>query len=203
MRLCRRTHQLQPPPPARTHTHTHKRNSPRFRAGTFLSISLAAPPGTPAAGRAGASQLVYSCGSEFLFAADGWMAPMARHDGRALVNAVAQDGVSLRHQEVSGQQDVQHGIQHCRRGRRRAVLAGPDVGGAAQACRGSAARSSHTPWGRVEIGRAVQNLHTGRKISARGAGTIARPWHTRTFGTPCAEVKNRESVTDTSTSAFI
>ena len=81
VRLCRRTHQLQPPPPARTHTHTHKRNSPRFRAGTFLSISLAAPPGTPAAGRAGASQLVYSCGSEFLFAADGWMAPMARHDG--------------------------------------------------------------------------------------------------------------------------
>ena len=119
------------------------------------------------------------------------MAPMARHDGRALVNAVAQDGVSLRHQEVSGQQNVQHGIQHCRRGRRRAVLAVPDVGGAAQACRGSAARSSHTPRGRVKTGRAVQNLHTGRKISARGAGTIARPWHTRTFGTPCAEVKNQ------------
>ena len=154
-------------------------------------ISLAAPPGTPAA--AGASQLVYSCGSEFLFAADGWMLWRAVpcSDGRALANAVAQDGVSLRHQEVSGQQDVQHGIQHCRRGRRRAVLAVVDVGGAAQACRGSAARSSHTPRGRVKTGRAVQNLHTGRKISARGAGTIARPWHTRTFGTPCAEVKNQ------------
>ena len=72
VRLCRRTHQLQPPPPAHTHTHTHKRNSPRFRAGIFLSISLAAPPGTPAA--AGASQLAYSCGSKFLFVLmAGWL----------------------------------------------------------------------------------------------------------------------------------
>jgi hypothetical protein len=54
----------------------------------------------------------------------------------------------------------------------------------------------------VKIGRAVQNLHTGRKISARGAGTIARPWHTRTFAHRARRSRTR-SVTDTSTSTFI
>jgi hypothetical protein len=178
------------PPPPRTHTHTHTQaQQPPLPC---RDISIHFPGCTPRyAGSGGRQSTSVFLWIEIPICADGWMAPMARHDGRALVNAVAQDGVSLRHQEVSGQQNVQHGIQHCRRGRRRAVLAVVDVGGAAQACRGSAARSSHTPRGRVKTGRAVQNLHTGRKISARGAGTIARPWHTRTFGTPCAEVKNQ------------
>ena len=68
--------------------------------------------------------------------------------------------VRLRHHEVGELQEVQQGLQHHRRGRRRAALAVPDGRGARRACRGSAVCSFHVPRGRVPIGGAVRNLHS-------------------------------------------
>ena len=103
--------------------------------------------------------------------------------------------VRLRHHEVGELQEVQHGLQHRRRGRRRAALAVLDGRGAKRACRGSAVCSFHVQRGRVPIGGAVWNSHSAalpewRPEQQHGRGA----WSTRTCSTVFAAAPNHDRV---------